>query len=173
MQSWVKDAGDAGGRSVYVRHIHHRNPLGSGWHRGPRSTRLSFLRGHPLISIISKAGFFGSPKDAEAAAQRHIGERQGGTERVAPGRPSTAARNLTAPALAMDAKAISMSHIFKQHRRQVALHRGWQHDDDILPRHAWALAYLEGGCDRGPRRDAAQYSLIARKRSGGVEGCVA
>jgi hypothetical protein len=41
---------------------------------------------------------FGSPKDAEAAAQRHIGERQRGTERVAPGRPSTAARNLTAPA---------------------------------------------------------------------------
>jgi hypothetical protein len=116
---------------------------------------------------------FGSPKDAEAAAQRHIGERQGGTEPVAPERPSTAARNLTAPALAMDAKAISMSHIFKEHRRQVALHRGWQHDDDILPRHARALAYLDGGCDRGPRRDAAQYSLITRERSGGVEGCLA
>jgi hypothetical protein len=40
---------------------------------------------------------FGSPKDAEAAAQRHKRGRQGSTERVAQGLPSTAVLNLTTP----------------------------------------------------------------------------
>src|SRR5712675_1806309 len=63
----------------------------------------------------------------------------------------------------------STSHAFEQRRRQVALGRGWQHDDDVLSRQARALAYLQGGRDRGPRRDAAQYSLMPRECSGAVE----
>src|SRR5260370_17546435 len=67
------------------------------------------------------------------------------------------------------AQSHSTSQAFEQCRRQVALGRGWQHDDDVLFGHARALAYLQGGCDRGPRRDAAQYSLMPRQCSGGVE----
>src|SRR6266850_1430406 len=63
----------------------------------------------------------------------------------------------------------STSQAFDQRRRQVAFGRGWQHDDDVLSRQARALAYLQGGRDRGPRRDAAQYSLMPRECSSGVE----
>lgn len=38
---------------------------------------------------------------------------------------------------------------FKQSRGQVAFRKAWNNDDDILARHIFPLANLNGGCQRG------------------------